>query len=135
MKPMQIIIVDDNAKFRASLRELLTKRFKYEVIGEAESGKEFLTLENNWTPDIILMDLSMPNVNGFEATKKYFWHYPNSKIIAVTASLEIAFLDKLIEAGFKGCVYKDNIFSEIHPAVNAVMSGKLWFKHVDKISV
>jgi DNA-binding NarL/FixJ family response regulator len=134
MNHIKLILVEDNLKFRASLKELLEKKYNYTIIAEASDGKEFNDLEINQPPDIILMDLSMPNMDGFEATKKYFWKFPTSKIIAITASHEIAFLDKLIEVGFKGCVFKNNIFNELNQAISAVLENKMWFEHVDKLS-
>jgi DNA-binding NarL/FixJ family response regulator len=133
METINIILVEDNLKFRASLKELLEKKYNYKVIAEASDGKEFNEHNVMLNPDIVLMDLSMPNMDGFEATKKYFWNFPHSKIIALTASVEIAFLDSLIEAGFKGCVFKDNVFNEIDDAICAVTTEKLWFKHVKSL--
>ncbi len=134
MVPLKIILVEDNLKFRESLKELLEKKYGYQIIAEASNGKEFITMEIGLRPDVIIMDLSMPEWDGFEAAKSYFWKFPESKIIALTASHEIAFLDRLIETGFKGCVYKNNLFNELNDAINEVLAGKYWFKHVDKLS-
>jgi len=127
MEKLKIILVDDNLKFRESIKDLLIHVFKHDVIAEADNGLEFLNLSKTLLPDIILMDLSMPQVDGFEATKKYFWDFPKSKIIAVTNHVEKAYLLKLIEVGFKGCIFKYNIFDEVQPAIESVMSGELWF--------
>jgi len=134
MKKVKIILVDDNQPFREALKELLTIKCSYEVIAEANNGQEFLSLGESLLPDIILMDLSMPHINGFEATKKYFWLFPSSKIIAVTGSIETTFLDKLIAVGFKGCVFKHNVFDEIQKAIETVLSGKMWFIDVHRLS-
>jgi DNA-binding NarL/FixJ family response regulator len=127
MKTICIILVDDNQRFRESIKDLLTNEYKYQVIAEANNGEEFIHLSKTLKPDIILMDLSMPQIDGFEAIRKYFWEFPASKIIAVTNHVEKAYLDKLIESGFKGCIFKYNFFNEIKPAIEMVMSGKLWF--------
>lgn len=134
MEKVKIILVEDNQQFRESIKELLIIKYCYEVIAEANNGEEFLSLGESLSPDIILMDLSMPNINGFEATKKYFWQFPKSKIIAVTGSIETTFLDKLIEVGFKGCVFKHNVFDEIQKAIETVLSDKMWFLNVHKLS-
>ena len=133
MKTLRIILVDDNQKFRESIKDLLVNVFKYDVIAEANNGEEFISLPRGLQPDIILMDLSMPQMDGFEATKNYFWDFPNSKIIAVTSHVEKAYLLKLIESGFKGCIFKYNIFDEIQPSIKAVMAGELWFPGEYKI--
>jgi len=127
MGTLKIILVDDNKMFRESIKDLLVHVFKYQVIAEANNGEEFLNLPKSLKPDIILMDLSMPQIDGFEATKKYYWDFPTSRIIAVTNHIENAYLVKLIETGFKGCIFKYNIFNEIQPAIKTVMSGELWF--------
>ncbi len=127
MEKLKIILVDDNLKFRESIKDLLIHVFKHYVIAEADNGEEFLNLSKTLLPDVILMDLSMPQVDGFEATKKYFWDFPKSRIIAVTNHVEKAYLLKLIEVGFKGCIFKYNIFDEVQPAIEAVMTGELWF--------
>ncbi len=127
MEKLKIILVDDNQKFRESIKDLLIHVYKYDVIAEASNGEEFLNLPKSLLPNIIFMDLSMPQIDGFEATKNYFWEFPKSKIIAVTNHVEKAYLLKLIEVGFKGCIFKYNFFDEVHPAITAVMSGELWF--------
>jgi len=126
METTKIILVDDNKQFRESIKDLIINVLKFEVVGEAENGSEFLKLPNlNF--DIILMDLSMPELNGFEATKKFLWGYPKSNIIAVTNNYEDSYLLELIQCGFKGCIFKYNIFNDLLPAIKTVISGKYWF--------
>lgn len=127
MGKLKIILVDDNQIFRESIKDLLVNKFGYNVIAEASDGSEFLELPKNLRADIVLMDLSMPEVDGFKATKRYFWDFPQSKIIAVTNHVEKAYLLKLIEVGFKGCIFKNDIFTELQPAIECVMAGKMWF--------
>ncbi|HAN76364.1 MAG TPA: hypothetical protein DCQ31_00640, partial [Bacteroidales bacterium] len=68
MEALKIIIVDDNVKYRESLADLITQVLKFEVIAQASDGEEFLQISNKLRPDIILMDLSMPKMDGFLAT-------------------------------------------------------------------
>jgi len=130
MESINIIIVDDNIQFRTSLKDLLINKCKLNVIAEAADGHEFLKLPKTLLPDIVLMDLSMPTIDGFAATKKYFWDFPKSKIIAVTNHTEMAYLRRMIEVGFKGCIFKSNCFNEIENAIATVMSGALWFPQI-----
>jgi DNA-binding NarL/FixJ family response regulator len=73
------------------------------------------------------MDLSMPVIDGLAATKNYFWDFPHSKIIAVTNHTEMAYLLQMLQVGFKGCIFKNNIFNEVQQAMMAVLDDKLWF--------
>lgn len=133
MKNLKFILVDDNNEFRKALGELLEIEFSAKIIAEASNGKEFLELNNSYHADIILMDLFMPEMNGIEATKPYVWKYPHSKIIAITMHAEKAYLQQLVEAGFKGCIFKNNIFNELKNAVEAVLDNKFYFS--DKIKL
>lgn len=127
MKNIQIILVDDNLIFRECLKELLTQVYKCEVVAEACTGQEFLSLPRNIYFDVILMDLAMPELDGFEATKNFLIENSRAKIIAITNHNENAYLLKLIQTGFKGCVFKNNLFDDIETAINSVIKGDLWF--------
>lgn len=127
MESIKIIIVDDNIKYRESLADLITQVLKYEVIAQASDGEDFLQISKNLRPDIILMDLSMPKMDGFLTTKKYMHQFPHSKVIAVTNSIERAYLVRLIEAGFKACIFKHTMFTDLQPAIEAIMLDKYWF--------
>jgi DNA-binding NarL/FixJ family response regulator len=127
MKNFKLIITDDSLEFRQAIKQYLTGELKYEVIGEASDGLEFLALPNLHKADVILMDLMMPNLDGFKATKELFWSNPNVKVIAVTMHVDKAYLAKLIQVGFKGCVFKNNFFEEIETAILKVADNKLHF--------
>ena len=125
---MRLIIVDDNKQFRKTLKLFIQESLQHEVIAEAESGEEFLELDPIIIreADIILMDIMMGNLNGFEATKQITWKYPTLKIIAVTMHVERVFLNEIIEAGFKGCVFKSEIFDTLEKALREVKSGHIY---------
>ena len=126
LKP-KIIIVDDNEIFRRSLEFHLEITLDYEVIGIAADGEEFLALNNIHNADIILMDIEMPVLNGFAAAKKAIWTHINLNIIAITDYQDKAYLKDLIETGFKGCVFKKNLFNDIELAIKNVLNNKLHF--------
>ena len=125
---INIIVVDDNHEFRESIKDLLIRRFKCNVISEATNGNEFLNLSLHHKADVILMDLYMPFMNGIEATKRILYYFGNAKIIALTNLHDEDILQTLIEAGFKGYIFKNSIFEEIEDAIEAILSGNLWFK-------
>ncbi len=78
------------------------------------------------TADIILMDIFMGGIDGFETSKRAGWIFKNLKMIAITMNIEKMFLDKILESGFKGCVYKGDISENIENAINAVDSGQFF---------
>jgi DNA-binding NarL/FixJ family response regulator len=131
---MRIIIVDDNKLFRDAIKLYLVNELNIDVVGEATNGKEFLALINNAFVDIVLMDIQMPELDGIAATKKWCLRNPGTKVIAVTMFTDKAYLLQLIEAGFKGCIFKTNFFAEIATAIAAIQKGGLYFASNIKVS-
>jgi two-component system invasion response regulator UvrY len=125
---MKLIIVDDNKQFRSTIRLFVRENLNHTVIAEAESGEDFLKIDPVVIreADIILMDIMMNRLNGFETTKQITWLYPNLKIIAVTMHIEKVFLKEVIESGFKGCVFKSDIFDSLEYALKEVTSGHIY---------
>jgi two-component system, NarL family, response regulator LiaR len=123
---MKIIIVDDNDLFRMNIKFYLEKKLKHKVIAEARSGNEFFKIPNKNSADIILMDIVMNDTDGIAATKKVLQDI-NLRIVALTMHIEKVFLVQLIGAGFKGCVFKTNVYSELENALNDVYAGKFYF--------
>jgi DNA-binding NarL/FixJ family response regulator len=120
---LKLVLVDDNTHFREDLRFFLEDRLVHTVIAEAASGEEFLALRNLGEADIILMDLSMERVNGFDATKKILLSLPRLKIIAITMNNEHVSWRNLVEAGFKGFIVKTEIFQSLEKTLQSVYSG------------
>jgi DNA-binding NarL/FixJ family response regulator len=131
---MKILIADDHALFRDSLRSLL-EAHGLEVIGEARNGREAVELAGRLRPDVVLMDLSMPEVDGLAATKLISADLPDVKVIVLTASDEDATLFEAIKSGAQGYLLK-NLESEAfftllegvdrgEPALTPVLARKL----------
>lgn len=127
MKTYKVVLVDDNEPFRDALKNVLVNKFNAQIIGEASNGSEFKKLNNLHMSDIILMDVMMPDVDGITLTKEALWANSKLKFIAITMHYDNVYLDSLLGAGFRGCIFKSNIFSEIEQAIETVIAGRLYF--------
>jgi len=134
MESLKVIIVDDSELYRKVIREFLINELFCEIIGEASNGEMFLQMTNIHKADIVLMDLQMPKVSGFQSAQRIAIQYPNVKIIAVTMFTDNIYLSQFIEYGFKGCVYKTTFFEDIIPALHKVTSGGYYFNERIPIS-
>lgn len=124
---MRITIVDDNDEFRRTFEQLLEHKFGHEIVGSFKNGEEFSKYFQSALTDIVLMDISLPDTDGYTLVKQTIWHTPNLKAIAITMFNDKAYLRKLIEVGFKGFVYKSNIYPEIEKAIQQVHKGSYYF--------
>ena len=104
---IKIILADDHKIVRNGLRSLLEKQRKLEVIAEAENGKQAIELVKKHKPDCVLMDISMPELNGIEATRQIIRENPATKIIALSMHYEKRFVSEILKAGAKGYLLKD----------------------------
>jgi DNA-binding NarL/FixJ family response regulator len=122
-----IIIVDDHMIFRMGLKSLLTIENIATVIGEASNGKDFIDQLSSLKPDLVLMDIDMPHMNGMEATQKALELMPDLKIIAFTMFGEEADYNLMIDLGVKGFILKSSGINELEDAIEDVMKGKYYF--------
>ncbi len=111
MQPFRILIVDDHAHAREAIREILEEYDDFLVVGEGKNGEEAIQLTEEVMPDIILMDIQMPVMNGLEATKRIKLKFPYVKIVIITVSDDITDLFDAIKKGAQGYLLK-NIQSE-----------------------
>ena len=107
------MIVDDQRLFAEALRAILTTDRRIDVVGIAASGEEAFQLANELDPDIVLMDISMPGVNGFEATRRIIAEHPGVQVLMVTGSDARQDVDAARTAGAAGYVTKDRIAAEL----------------------
>jgi DNA-binding NarL/FixJ family response regulator len=126
-KILEVIIVDDHSLFRNGLKILLTTTGQFNVIAEAENGKEFLGLLEYLRPDIVLMDIDMPVLDGIEATKEALKKYPGLKVITLSMFGEEEYYYKMIEAGVKGFLLKNSDINEVKNALVTVHNGGKYF--------
>ena len=121
---IKVIIVDDHALLREGIKFILSQMKDVEVINEATNGIEFLDLiERDNMPDIVLMDITMPKMDGIEATVNALRKHPKMKIIALTMHDQQEYYFKMIQAGAKGFVLKHAGKNELEKAINEVYSG------------
>jgi DNA-binding NarL/FixJ family response regulator len=122
-----ITIVDDHELFRDGLKLVLSQIKLDLIISEASNGQEFLVSLKEQVPDIVLMDINMPVLNGRETVKRALEIYPDLKIIAVTMHGEENFYMQMIEAGVKGIILKKSGKYELEQAVHEVLDGGNYF--------
>ncbi len=120
---IKILIVDDHAVLREGLRSLLHREPDLEVIGEAGNGVEAVQKAEELTPDIIIMDLNLPDMNGIAATRKILENRPESKVIALSMESDKRYIIDILVAGAMGYVLKDCFFAELAGAIRTVAKG------------
>lgn len=124
---MKLIVVDDNKTFREGFKYYVENLLNHEVIGEASNGFELLKLNNKQLADVIIMDIEMPDMNGIEAAKEVLSEMNTLKLIAITSYTDKVYLRELLNAGFRACIFKDNIYNEFEDALDRVMNNRLKF--------
>lgn len=124
-----IILVDDHLIFRQGLKSLITVENLGKVIGEASDGKEFIQLLSLPAPDLVLMDIDMPHMNGMEATQRALGLVPDLKIIVFSMFGDDEYYKKMTELGVKGYILKSTGINEVEQAIADVMNGKTYFSN------
>ncbi|MGG3692209.1 response regulator [Heyndrickxia ginsengihumi] len=107
MQPFRILVIDDHAHAREGIREILEEYEDFQIVGEGKNGKEAITLTEELMPDIILMDIQMPVMDGLEATKIIKLKFPSVKIVMITVSDDITNLFDALKNGAKGYLLKN----------------------------
>ncbi len=122
----RIIIADDHEIMREGLRNLINKQTGMEVIAEAEDGRMAVELVRELTPDVVIMDIAMPILNGIEATRQIISEAPNTKIIALSMHSDRRFLANMLGAGASGYLLKNCAFKELIYAIQNVISDQIY---------
>ena len=120
----RILIADDHAMLREGMRNLLEKEKDFELVGEAADGEEAVRLACELKPDIVIMDIVMPKLNGVEATKQIKQVCPSAALLILTAYSDIRYIIGLLEAGACGYLLKNSPGKDVVRAVRAVRSGE-----------
>lgn len=128
-KHISVLIADDNERFRESLRVVVSTIEYIDKIYEAKNGDEAISYAAQHAPDIILMDINMSPVNGFEATRKILGQNPDIKIIGLSLHQEVSYCRNMIRLGARGFITKSSPYQEIVNAITEVAAGK---KYIDR---
>jgi DNA-binding NarL/FixJ family response regulator len=127
MEALRVLIADDHPLFRHGVREFLNLALDIQLVGEATSGEEAITQANTLQPDVILMDVNMPGVNGIEATRRILHDSPHIRILVVTMFEDDGTVFAAMRAGARGYILKDAEKENILRAIQAVASGEAIF--------
>jgi DNA-binding NarL/FixJ family response regulator len=127
MKPVTIIVADDHVAIRKGLRALLEEHPGWKVVGEAQNGREAIEKAARLGPDLVLMDLSMPELNGIEATPLILKAVPHARVVILTMHNTEELIEKTLEAGARGYVLKSDAERDLIIALEAVLDGRTFF--------
>jgi DNA-binding NarL/FixJ family response regulator len=128
MKTIQILIADDHKMVREGLRLLIDSQPDMRVVGEAANGREVLLKARELKPDVVVMDLSMPELNGLQATEQLQSESPEIKVVAITANEDESYLRQLCKVGAAGYVLKRSAGDELVKAIGLVANGGVYFE-------
>ncbi len=123
---IKILLADDHKIIRDGLRSLINNQSGMEVAAEAENGRDAVKLARKLKPDIIIMDISMPDLNGIEATRQIISETPAVKVIALSMHIDKRFVVEMFNAGVSGYLLKDCAFEELSGAIRAVASNQTY---------
>jgi DNA-binding NarL/FixJ family response regulator len=123
---VHIVLADDHQLLREGLRNLLDSQPDMEVVGEAANGREAIELVGRLSPHVVLMDVSMPEVNGIEATARIAKEFSETRVIALSIHSEKHLVDRMIRAGASAYLMKNCAFDELVLAIRSVLQGKTY---------
>jgi DNA-binding NarL/FixJ family response regulator len=121
---VKILLADDDKVMRDGLRSLIEKQPEMEVVAEAENGRTAVRLNRKLRPDVIVMDIHMPEVNGIEATRRIVEEFPGAKVVAFSMHADRQFVVGAITAGVSGYLLKDCAFEELTHAIRTVAGSR-----------
>jgi len=133
---IRVLLADDHRIVRDGLRTLITKQEDMDVVGEAEDGRSAIELTKKLLPDVVIMDVTMPDMNGITATRKIIEEIQSVKVIALSMHSDRRFVSGMMDAGALGYLLKDCAFEELADAIRTVYSNERYLSAqvADKIN-
>jgi DNA-binding NarL/FixJ family response regulator len=129
---MKVLIVDDHGIVRQGLKALIRKQADVKVVGEAEDGNAAVEMASRLSPDVVIMDVTMPNLNGIDATRAITRNHPNTKVIALSMHNDKAIVREMFKAGASGYVLKSYLFDELNKSLEALKKGERYLSpHIE----
>ncbi len=126
MNKLRILLADDHQTIRDGLKLLVNSQSDMETVGEADNGRVAVQLAQELLPDVVVMDVSMPELNGLQATKKLNQKCPQVKVLTLTRHTDDGYLQQLLQAGARGYVLKQSKSVELLSAIRAVAAGQTY---------
>jgi two-component system, NarL family, response regulator NreC len=127
MKKLRILLADDHTVMRAGLRALLESHPDLEVVAETENGRQAVELSTSLMPDVVVMDVGMPILNGIEATKQIVNQSPKTEVVILSMHTDESYVMRALQAGARAYLLKDSAAGDLMGAIAAVSNGKSFF--------
>src|ERR1035441_2690242 len=124
MKRIRILLADDHAVVRQGFRMILSAHSDLEIVGEAGNGREAVELAASLRPDVVVMDVAMPELNGIEATRRLTAANPHIRVVALSMHKDSVYVREILRAGARGYLLKDSGPADLVAAVRAIASGE-----------
>jgi two-component system NarL family response regulator len=121
---IRILLVDDHELMREGLRSILERESDLQVVGEADDGRQAVELAGSLSPDIVVMDVAMKDMNGIEATRQIRAMCPGTQVIALSSHSDARYVSSILDAGACGYVLKANAYDDLRRAIAAAVRGK-----------
>jgi two-component system response regulator NreC len=125
--PIRILLADDHTVMRSGLRLLLERQPHFQVVGEAADGRQAVELAASQTPDVVIMDIAMPHLNGVEAARQIAGRSPQIAIAILSMHSDESYVIRSLKAGARAYLLKDSAEADLIEAINALMQGKSFF--------
>lgn len=134
MNLYRVVLADDHAPFRQVVKMVLSEKPGIEVIGEADDGFQLLSLLDRLSPNMVILDISMPNIGGIEATRQIKKSNPDIKVLILTMHRDREYLDQALSANAEGYLLKeDNITNELFSAIEVIRKGGVFVSPLLKV--
>lgn len=127
MNPIRILLADDHTVMRNGLRLLLERQRNLTVVGEASDGRETVRLAEQLSPDVVVMDIAMPNLNGIEAARQIMASNPDLAIVILSMHSDESYVIRALKAGARAYLLKDSAEGDLIAAIHAITEGKSFF--------